>query len=210
MFRPARIPLQGNEDVSVESLIQHYGALGVFLGAGIEGETVVVLGGVMAHRQLLPFWAVALAASLGSFIADQLFFFAGRYARSSRTVEGILAKPAVASVQRLLERHPTGFVFAFRFIYGMRTISPIAIGTTQIATAKFMTLNALAAMVWGPLFTAIGYFFGQGVEQLFGRLSLPHHLLVAALVPCGLLLVLGFLYRSRLAKLVLGLTGGPG
>lgn len=193
--------------MSIEVLIERYGALAVFLGAGIEGETAVVLGGVLAHRALLPFWSVAAAATLGSFLADQMFFFAGRHMRSNRFVGRMLAKPAVASVQHLLERHPTGFVFAFRFIYGLRTISPIAIGTTQIPTAKFVLLNAVAAAVWGPLFTAIGYFFGEGVEQLFGRLPLPHHLIAAAIVPCVLLLVLGLVFRKRLARLYHGLAG---
>ncbi len=193
--------------MSIEVLIERYGALAVFLGAGIEGETAVILGGVLAHRALLSFWSVALAATLGSFLADQIFFFAGRHMRSNRFIGRMLAKPAVASVQHLLERHPTGFVFAFRFIYGLRTISPIAIGTTQIPTVKFMLLNAVAAAVWGPLFTAIGYFFGEGVEALLGRLPLPHHLAAAAVLPCLALLALAFVFRKRLARLFEGVVG---
>lgn len=187
--------------MSLELLIEKYGTLAVFLGAGVEGETAVVIGGVLAHRGYLSFWQVAVAAAIGSFIADQFFFLAGRYARTSAMVKRMLANPAIASVQRLLERHPNGFVFAFRFIYGLRTISPIAIGTTQIPTARFVVLNALAACIWGPLFAGLGYVFGQGAEHLLGRLPLPHHLLLAAAVPCGLLFALAFVFRKRLVQL---------
>lgn len=186
--------------MSIETLIEQYGLLAIFLGAGIEGETVVLIGGILSHRQLLAFWPVALAASLGSFLADQLLFLAGRRARSSAIVKRLLKKPAIAAVDHLLERHPTGFVFAFRFLYGMRTISPVAIGTTRIPAARFVLLNALAASLWGPLFTALGFYAGEGIERLLGRLALPPHLLIAALAVAAVV-ALAVLFRKRLLDL---------
>lgn len=187
--------------MSIELLIQKYGLLAIFLGAGIEGETVVFLGGVLSHRQLLPFWPTALAAALGSFAADQLLFLAGRHARPYPAVQRVLAKPAISAVSRLLEHHPTGFVFAFRFIYGLRTVSPVAIGATQISATRFVLLNAAAALAWGPLYTALGYFAGQGIEQLLGRLPLTRHLLIAG-VALGVVIALVVVFRKRLMKLV--------
>ncbi|MGO7697166.1 hypothetical protein AB9E35_34490, partial [Rhizobium leguminosarum] len=52
-------------------------------------------------------------------------------------VRRLMERPALARANRLLERYPTGFILAFRFIVGLRTISPIVIGTTRIATGKF-------------------------------------------------------------------------
>ena len=64
--------------MSIELLITRYGLAAVFLGAGIEGETMVVTGGLLAHGGLMPVTGVAIAAAAGSFVADQLFFAAGR------------------------------------------------------------------------------------------------------------------------------------
>jgi membrane protein DedA with SNARE-associated domain len=185
--------------VSFEPLIAQYGLFAVFIGAAIEGETVVFLGGVLSHRHLLPYWAVALAASAGSFCADQIFFFAGRHARQYPAIQAILRKPALARVHQLLERHPTGFIFAFRFLYGLRTISPIAIGTSHIATRKFVLLNAAAALVWGPLISGLGYVFGQSIEQAIGFLPLHEHMLVALAV---VVVVLAAIVAVRKYKLV--------
>jgi membrane protein DedA with SNARE-associated domain len=91
-----------------------------------------------------------------------------------------MERPALARATRLLERYPTGFILAFRFLVGLRTISPIVIGTTRIATGKFIILNAVAALVWGQLFTALGYLFGHGIQQTLGHLPLHRHLLIAA------------------------------
>jgi len=60
----------------------------------------------------------------------------------------------------LVERHPAGFAFAFRSLYGFRFISPIAIGTTRISHRLFLLLNAIAALVWTSIFSTLGYAFG--------------------------------------------------
>ncbi|ULR42696.1 DedA family protein [Rhizobium sp. K102] len=165
--------------MSIELLIENYGLLAIFLGAAFEGETAAFLGGVVAHRGLLPYWAAASAATAGSFAGDQFWFFAGRYAARWSLVRRLLERPALARVTRLLETYPTGFILAFRFLVGLRTISPVVIGTTGISTGKFVVLNAVAALVWGQLFTALGYLFGHGIQQTLGHLPLHRHLLIA-------------------------------
>ena len=181
--------------MTLELLIAKYGLLAVFLGAGIEGETMVILGGVFAHRHLMTYWEAAAAAAAGSFIADQLFFFTGRHARRWSRIRKLADQPAFQRANRLLERYPAGFIFAFRFVYGLRTISPVAIGMSNVPTATFMAVNAVAAVIWGTLFTAIGYLFGQSIEQIFGHLPLHRHVLVAIAAVAALLIGGAFTYR---------------
>ncbi len=155
--------------MTIETLIAHYGFVAIFLGAGVEGETSVIAGGVLAHRGLLPLWSASAAAAAGSFVADQLFFAAGRYFRDNPRVKKIEQRPAFAKALVMLEHHPVLFIMGFRFLYGLRTISPMAVGTSQVRTHTFLLLNGLAAIVWGALFTGIGYGFGGGIERLFGN-----------------------------------------
>jgi membrane protein DedA with SNARE-associated domain len=152
--------------MSIESLITRYGLVAIFLGAGFEGETSVVTGGLLAHERLLPVVATGIAAAAGSFVADQLFFHAGRRYRDSPRIRRMTERPAFARALRTLDRHPTVFILGFRFLYGLRTISPIAIGTSHVPTRTFVLLNAIAAIVWAALFTAIGYLFGHHVLVL--------------------------------------------
>jgi membrane protein DedA with SNARE-associated domain len=154
--------------MTIETLIAHYGFAAIFVGAGVEGETSVVAGGVLAHRGLLPLWVAGVAAVTGSFIADQLFFAAGRHFRDHPRVRRMEQRPAFAKALVMLEHHPILFIMGFRFLYGLRTISPMAVGTSQVRARTFFLLNGLAAIVWGALFTGIGYGFGGGIERLFG------------------------------------------
>ncbi|SIR16261.1 membrane protein DedA, SNARE-associated domain [Rhizobium sp. RU20A] len=183
----------------LESLIAHYGLLAVFVGSAIEGETVAFLGGVFAHRQLMPFWSVAAAAATGSFCADQIFFFLGRRTSRWPRIRKRLSGQRAASVKDLLERHPTAFILSFRFLYGLRTISPIVIGLSGVPARTFLLLNALAASVWGIVIPAVGFFFSGLIEEMLGRLHLHAHLLLAI----GIAILLGagvtVLVRRRLA-----------
>lgn len=155
--------------MTVETIVAHYGLAALFLGAGLEGEAAVVAGGVLAHRGLFPLWGVMIAAAAGSFTADQIWFFVGRRFQHSKRVRRAQQKPAFAKALGLFHRHPTAFIFAFRFIYGFRTISPIAIGTTAVSARLFVAVNLVSAIVWGIVFSTIGYEFGHRFEQVFGR-----------------------------------------
>lgn len=184
----------------LEKLIGEYGVLAVFFGAAVEGETAAFLGGIFAHRQLIPYWQVALAACLGSFAADQFFFLSGRYATKWSYVQKLLGSEPIARVTRLLEAHPTGFILAFRFIYGIRTISPVAIGISSVSTRRFVILNAIAALIWGILITAIGFAAGGAVEALLGRLQLHLHLLIALAFVAILVPVSAYAFRREMAR----------
>ncbi len=184
----------------LENLIKEYGVLAVFFGAAFEGETAAFLGGIFAHRHLMPYWQVALAACLGSFSADQFFFLSGRYATKWSYVQKLLGSEPVARVTRLLEAHPTGFILAFRFIYGIRTISPVAIGVSSVSMQKFVVLNAVAALIWGVLITAIGFLAGQAVESLLGRLQLHLHLLIVLALVAVLVPISAFFMKRQIAK----------
>ena len=155
--------------MSIETVLAHYGLPALFLGAGLEGETVVVAGGLLAHAGIVSLPGACAATALGSFVADQIFFLAGRYFRQARLVRRLSSTPLFARALGMLEAHPIGFIFAFRFIYGFRTISPFAIGTTKVPERTFLLVNAVAAIVWGITFTLVGYFFGHAFESLIAR-----------------------------------------
>ena len=184
--------------MTIETIIVKYGLVALFLGAGIEGETVVVAGGLLAHRGLVSLPGAMAATAAGSFVADQLFFSAGRYFRGRAWVRRISERPLFARALGMLERHPIGFIFAFRFLYGFRTISPVAIGTTKVDTRLFVIINAVAAVVWGITFTGIGYLFGHSFERLLARF-LPdrHALLIGAGVVVALAAVWGGVHWWR-------------
>ena len=56
------------------SIIEHYGYAAIVIGTFLEGETILVLAGLVAHQGYLKLTGVITAAFLGSLCGDQLFF----------------------------------------------------------------------------------------------------------------------------------------
>lgn len=170
----------------LEGLIAAYGPLVVFFGAAIEGETMVVLAAFLAHHQIGDVRTVFLAAFLGSFVADQAWFWLGRRFADHPFVARQRMRPAFARAVAAVEAYPAAFIMSFRFLYGLRAVSPLAIGTTQVSPRTFVILNFIAAFVWALLITAIGWFFGRAAEAVLGQLGRFEHKLIVGLL-AGLL-----------------------
>lgn len=170
--------------MALEALVARYGLLAILAGAGIEGEAVVITGGVLAQRGLLPIWGVAAAAAAGSCIVDQFWFWLSRRYRDSRWIRAATNRPSFARVLRWLERHPKALILSFRFIYGLRTVSPVAVGTSNIPSRIFVPLNIVAACIWGPIIAWAGYAFGSALDPWL------HDIKSVLLLAFGVLLII--------------------
>ena len=156
----------------MEEFLREYGPIGIFLGAGFEGQTAVIVGGLLARQHILQLWLVLVSATAGSWLVDQLLFVAGRRFRTHRWVVRATQQQAFARALTFIERYPISYTLAFRFIYGLRIASPIAIGVSQVPTWRFTVLNILGAMIWATAFTMAGFIFGEAVHNVFGH---GHH-----------------------------------
>ena len=183
--------------MTLEEFVAHYGIWAIGIGAGIEGETTLVLGGIAVHRGLIAYTSAVLAAGTGSFIVDQSLFAIGRKFRDRPRIQRLIGTKPYARALSIFERHPRLFVFGFRFLYGIRTVSPLVIGTSHLPQVRFATINLIAAFVWSTIFITLGYLGGQAIEALFGRIGSAAHYVVPAVV---IALIVGFLTRRALHR----------
>jgi len=119
-----------------------------------------------------------VAATLG----DQLCFYLGR-----RHGPKLLARfPSLARrverLQPMLQRHPDAAVLSLRFLYGLRTAGPIALGMLGVPRWRFALLNLLSAAVWSVAFCLLGYQFGNALHWLLDDLQSVEETVLAALV----------------------------
>jgi len=187
----------------VEYLIETYGYVAVFLGTVLEGETVLIVAGFLAHREYLDLFWVILVAFAGSMTGDQLFFFLGR-----RHGNGVLERrpgwrDRTERVLRLMERHQWLVVVGFRFVYGLRMVTPLAIGMSRIPTGRFLALNAFGSLLWAVVVAVAGFVVGETLTLMFA--GMRHYELRAALailVAGGVIWAVRALLRRRRAAAV--------
>ena len=182
----------------MEAFLSQYGPIGVFLGAAFEGQTAVIVGGLLARQHILALWVVLVSAAAGSGIIDHLLFVAGRRFRSHRWVRRATEQAAFARALGFIERFPISYTLTFRFIFGLRLASPVAIGVSQVPTWRFTVLNIAGAVIWAGAFAGAGFIFGEALHNLLGH---GHHAgrwtLIAAGALVGVVLLV-WLVRSLL------------
>lgn len=185
-------------DRLIHGLIEQYGLLAVFLGCLAEGETAALLGGFFAHQRLFAPWQSVLAAFSGAALGDTAFFLLGRRYAQHPWVARLRTRPGFDRADRLLRQHPNLFVLSNRYIYGMRLVGGVAAGLAEIPLWRFVLLNATSALAWALLFTALGYGFGLGAEQVLGRALHAHQRLWLAFgLALAMVLVAAGLRRRR-------------
>lgn len=169
------------------ALLAEYGYLAILIGTFLEGETIVLIAGFLAHQGYLHPPYVALAAFCGSTASDQLMFQLARHkgewllARVPRLASG------VEKVGSKLRGREVWLIMTFRFIYGVRNITPVFLGLHRTPPRLFVPLNILSAAIWATVFTAGGYFFGTALTAALGRLHHYQPYILGALGAIGLI-----------------------
>lgn len=172
-------------DVSLEYVIDHYGYLAILIGTFLEGETILILGGVAAKLGYLHLPWVMLSALIGTLLGDQLFFFLGRYHGKSFLDKHPAWQDRTTVVTQMLERHRIPVIIGFRFLYGLRTATPFVIGMSRIAITEFLVLNIIGAALWATVIGLLGYAFGHGLELILGDIKKYELEIIVALSATG-------------------------
>jgi membrane protein DedA with SNARE-associated domain len=167
--------------MDIGALLTQYGYAFVFVGALAEGESVLLLAGFAAHRGLLKLPDLMAVAFVAATLGDQFCFYLGR-----RHGPKLLARfPSLARrverLQPMLQRHPDAAVLSLRFLYGLRTAGPIALGMLGVPRWRFALLNLLSAAVWSVAFCLLGYQFGNALHWLLDDLQSVEETVLAAL-----------------------------
>ncbi len=168
--------------MSPEYLIITFGYIAVILGTFLEGETVLVIAGYLAHSGYIKLPLVILSAFIGSFAGDELYFFIGR----TKGQEFIDRKPGwkgkTVKFEKLLDRFHAPLILGNRFLYGMRIAGPVVIGMSNISSARFITLNAAGALIWSVLISSAGYLFGHTIEAVLSDLKHYEHFVILFII----------------------------
>lgn len=169
------------------SLIAQYGYAALFAGCLLEGETVLILAGFAAHQGYLQLpWVMAIAM-LGGFLGDQGYFWLGRWRGEWVLTRYPRLAPVFERARVLIERYHKYLIVGIRFLYGLRTAGPIAMGMSEIPAWRFMLFNALGAAIWAVGIGGAGYLFGQALELLLADIRKLEGSLLLVMLFAGLL-----------------------
>lgn len=137
---------------------------GILLGFFLPGDSILFSAGLVAAAHVnVNIVILVTVIFLAAFVGDQVGFVLGR-----KIGRPYLEKHNGPRIQKLIERserfyEQTGWwaVVAARFFPWIRTFVPPIAGASHMNYYKFLSANALGALLWGVGITLAGYYAAE-------------------------------------------------
>ncbi|ONI92315.1 alkaline phosphatase [Saccharothrix sp. ALI-22-I] len=189
----------------VASALDRYGYVAVFstvfvesFGVPAPGQTVLVVAGIYAGTGHLNVFGVALVALLAAVVGDSLGYMIGRLGGRPLVLKVgryvFLTDERLRKAEGFFVRHGNKVVVAARFVDGLRQVNGVVAGVVRMPWPRFVTFNAIGAVLWVALWTLLGYLAGDHVTVIYDDIRRYQGYLLVAL---GCLLVVGLVLALR-------------
>ncbi len=140
--------------------LKDYGYIVLFGWSILEGELGLVMAGIMSHTGDMNLFIAIIVGALGGFVGDQIYFYIGRYNKKYIHEKLRSQRRKFAIAHLLLKKYGWPLIFVQRYMYGMRTVIPMAIGLTKYSGRQFAIINLVSALFWAALTIVPAYYFG--------------------------------------------------
>lgn len=145
----------------MEDLIRDWGYLALFLYSFGGGFVGLVIAGVLSYAGDLNIATSIIVAGASNFLGDQFLFYMARTNKSYATATMKKYGRKVALAHLLMRRYGSIVVFIQKYVYGIKTLIPLAMGLTKYSFKKFTVYNAFATSLWAVLVGYISYLMGE-------------------------------------------------
>lgn len=145
----------------MEEFIKDWGYIALFLYSFGGGFVGLVVAGVLSYAGDLNIVISIIVAGISNFIGDQFLFYMARTNKiyANDTMKKYGRKVALAHL--LMRKYGSTVVFIQKYIYGIKTLIPLAMGLTKYSFHKFTLYNALATSLWAVVVGTISYLMGE-------------------------------------------------
>lgn len=139
-----------------------YGYIGLFLYSLGGGFVALIGAAVLSFMGKMDLSLSIFIAFVANALGDILLFYMARY-HKSMMMEGLKKHRRKLALSHVLMKKYGSWIILFqKYIYGIKTLIPIAIGLTRYEFKKFALLNVGSSAVWA-LSIGFGSYYSGGV-----------------------------------------------
>jgi membrane protein DedA with SNARE-associated domain len=162
------------------------------IGIPVPEETVTILAGYAARVGWLSYKWVFLLCWIGAIIGDCGGYWIGRTG-GRRAIQKYgewvgFTEERLQYMQRYFATHGDKTVFFGRFIAGLRFFAGPLSGASHMPFLRFLTFNAMGALIWIAVITQVGYWFGPSVLAWISKTNREIAIVVVVVVIVVLLI----------------------
>lgn len=153
--------------------------------------------GVLSSAGELNIVLCIVIACISNFIGDSGLFLVSRY--NKKEIMPYLRKQRrnLALAQILFRKYGDRIILIKKFIYGLKTLVPIAISITKYSFLKFSVINAVSSLIWALVVGLLSYYAGDFVRELYVHIKDAPWIAPLALGAIIAAIVLYFRFATR-------------
>jgi undecaprenyl-diphosphatase len=162
---------------------------GAFVGLVAPGESVVIVGGVIAGQGEISLIVLIGIVWTAAILGDTTSFFIGRkLGRGFILRHGPKVKideARLEQVESYFERHGGKTILIGRFIGLVRALAPFVAGSSGLPYRRFIPFSVIGCGLWATLFCVLGYVFWESfdkVANVAGKATFGFGLTIAVVV----------------------------
>jgi membrane protein DedA with SNARE-associated domain len=169
----------------------------LFCGIFLEGELIFFSAVIAAHQGILNIWLVVIIAISATISSDFFYFNAGKY-KAKKWLTKSKFSEKIEKVNEKLYKHKNKMLFLYRFIYGMRILTPFVLGTQDMKLKTFMKYSVIGTLIWSLLIVSLGLAFGEFILNNLKHIEKIEYYTVGMLAGCGVIfLAYKWFYKKR-------------
>ena len=140
-----------------------YGYIGLFLYSLGGGFVALIGAGVLSFMGKMDLTTSIAIAFVANALGDVMLFYMARY-QKSMMMEGVRKhRRKLALSHVMMKKYGSWIILIQKFVYGIKTLIPIAIGLTKYDFKKFAILNVGSAAIWALTFGLGSYYSGDAL-----------------------------------------------
>ncbi len=143
---------------------------GAFVGLVVPGETFVILAGAVAGQGATDVFVTVAIVWFCAWAGDTTSFFIGRKLGRGFILEHgpklRITEERFKQVEGYFDRHGGKTILVGRFIGLVRALAPFVAGSSGMEYRRFVPYSVLGTGLWAGVFTFLGYFGSQSIEEI--------------------------------------------
>jgi len=136
------------------SSLSTYGYIGLFLYSLGGGFVGLLAAGVLSYAGKMDLGTSIAVAFFANFLGDMLLFYMSRYQKKDMMNYMHKHKRKLALSHILMKKYGPLVVFIQKYVYGIKTLIPLAMGLSKFDIKRFGILNLFASGLWAVI---VGY-----------------------------------------------------
>lgn len=181
----------------IDSLIA-YGYIILFFYSLGGGFFALAAAGVLSSLGKMDLYTSIAVAGIANFIGDQALLLFAR-SNKAQVIEYLKKhRRKLAYSHILMKKYGVWVIFLQKYIYGVKTLVPIAIGLTKYNAIKFAIYNFIASIIWAVVIGVVSYLGGKTILSILN--DIKENSWVMPLIGISIVMILYFLINKASKK----------